>query len=133
MERFDEGAGIIHFDLPLNGEWSDVANVAELGSLDGRNAAMTENERRLIDLLEKALKGDLEKGIREFEEYYWPFERGVLPWDSELDRAIHDLATELEFFEPDSNRRLHPFYEHDELRNKIREVLALLPSEEKSD
>jgi hypothetical protein len=70
---------------------------------------MTENERRLLSLLGEALSGDLEKGIRTFEEYYWPFERDVLPWDSDLDRPIHDLATELEFFEPDETRRMHPF------------------------
>lgn len=90
---------------------------------------MTTNERRLIDFLKNALNGDLEKGIREFEEHYWPFERDVLPWDSDLDRAIHDLATELDLFEPDSKQRIHPLYGHDELRNKIREVLALVPSE----
>lgn len=97
---------------------------------------MNEHERRLIGLLDKALNGDLEKGIREFEEYYWPFERDVLPWDSELDRAIHELASDLEFFEPDANRRrrMHPFfYGHDELRNKLREVLALVPSSEQSE
>ena len=93
---------------------------------------MNEHERRLVGLLHNALNGDLEKGIREFEEYYWPFERDVLPWDSDLDRAIHELATDLEFFEPDAKRRMHPFYGHDELRNKIREVLALVPSGEKS-
>ena len=30
MERFDEGAGIIHFDLPLNSEWSDVTAIIEI-------------------------------------------------------------------------------------------------------
>jgi hypothetical protein len=94
---------------------------------------MTEDERRLVGLLEKALNGDLEKGIREFEEYYWPFERDVLPWDSDLDRAIHDLATDLEFFEPDPKRQIGGFYGHDQLRKKIREVLALVPSHQKSD
>jgi hypothetical protein len=94
---------------------------------------MTENERRIVALLEKSLNGDLETGIRQFEEYYWPFERDGLPWDSDLDRAIHDLAAELEFFEPDAARRMHPFFGHDELRNKIRIVLALVPLCEKCD
>jgi hypothetical protein len=93
---------------------------------------MTKDERRLVDLLEKALEGDLEKGIKEFEEYYWPLQRGILPWESDLGRAIHELASDLEFFEPDAKRRLHPFYGPDELKNKIRDVLVLMPSKQKS-
>jgi hypothetical protein len=30
VERFDDGGGIIHFDLPLNGQWSDVTAVIEI-------------------------------------------------------------------------------------------------------
>ena len=58
---------------------------------------MNDHERRLVGLLDNALNGDLENGIKEFEEYYWPFERDVLPWDSDLDRSIHELASDLNF------------------------------------
>lgn len=30
VERFEDGSGVIHFDLPLNGEWSDVTAVIEI-------------------------------------------------------------------------------------------------------
>jgi len=33
IERFADGGGIIHFDLPLNGEWSDVTAIIEIKEL----------------------------------------------------------------------------------------------------
>jgi hypothetical protein len=30
LERFDAGGGIVHFDLPLNGAWSDLTAVIEI-------------------------------------------------------------------------------------------------------
>jgi hypothetical protein len=33
IERFADGDGIIHFDLPLNGEWSDVTAIIEIKEL----------------------------------------------------------------------------------------------------
>jgi len=88
---------------------------------------MNEHERYLVKLLGDALEGDLEEGIRKFEDYYWPPERDVLPWDTDLGRAIHDLASELKYFEPKAEWRTDPdLYDHDELRRRIREVLSLV-------
>jgi len=91
---------------------------------------MKDHEQRLIRLLCDALEGDLEKTIKEFEAYYWPLEEEAVPWDSQLGEAIHNLAGDLEYFEPKEEWRTDPIlYDHDELRRRIRQVLALAPSE----
>jgi len=30
IEWFDDGSGVAHFDLPLNGEWSDVTAIIDI-------------------------------------------------------------------------------------------------------
>ena len=30
VEWFDDGSGVAHFDLPLNGEWSDVTTIIDI-------------------------------------------------------------------------------------------------------
>jgi hypothetical protein len=62
---------------------------------------MTDHERHLVNLLRRAFDGDVEKGIKEFEAYYWPVVEEV-PWDSKLGEAIHTLAEDLEYFEPNA-------------------------------
>ena len=90
---------------------------------------MNEHERQFVLLLRNALEGDVEKGIKEFEAYYWAI-GDVVSWDSELGRAIHELASEIEYFEPKKEWRTYPIlYDHNELRRRIRQVLALAPSD----
>ena len=90
---------------------------------------MNEHERHLVSILRNTLDGDLEKGIKQFEEYYWPLEEDAVSWDSKLGEAMHNLADQLEYFEPKEEWRTESIlYDHDELRRRIREVLALVPS-----
>ncbi len=36
VDRFDDGhRGVVHFDLPLNGVWSDVTAILEFSEVDG--------------------------------------------------------------------------------------------------
>lgn len=90
---------------------------------------MNQHEQQLVRLLRNALEGDVEKRIKEFEAYYWPLDRDLVSWDSELGQAIHELASDIEYFEPKEEWRTDPIlYDQDELRRRIRHVLALAPS-----
>lgn len=89
---------------------------------------MNEHERHLVTLLRNALDGDLEKEIKRFEAYYWSINEAV-SWDSKLGEAIHILAGDLEYFEPKAEWRTDPIlYDHEELRRRMRHVIALAPS-----
>jgi hypothetical protein len=91
---------------------------------------MNEHERHLVSLLRTALDGDLEKEIKQFEAYYRSLEGDAVPWDSKLGETMHNLADQLEYFEPKAEWRTDPIlYDHDELRRRIRQVLALVPSD----
>lgn len=96
---------------------------------------MNDTERELLSLLKGALNGDIEQGLRRFDELYRGSDECAVPWDTKLGEAIHDFAAEVEYFEPkeEARRVSDIFYGPDELRERIRKLLAARPSEHGSE
>ncbi len=87
---------------------------------------MTEIEQKLVKLLRNSLSGDLIVGIEEFEKYYWALSDELLNWNSELGKAINDIAESLEYFEKSEEQRDHQsLFGPEELVKRIESVLVI--------
>ena len=88
---------------------------------------VNEHETRLLALLRAALDEYPEAAIRKFEDYYWALPQQSIPRDTELGNALHEFASDLEYFELKEERRRGSsiLYGPDELQRIICHILAL--------
>jgi hypothetical protein len=94
--------------------------------------AANEHERHLLKLLAGALENGLENGLRQFDEYYASNGSDSVAWDTRLGDAIHEFASETDYFETREEWRKASaiLYGPDELRERILRLLALAAGSE---
>ncbi len=95
---------------------------------------MNDHEKVLVDLLAAAPPGKPDQPLKAFEKYYWLLDEEAIPWDTPLGKALHDFADAIEFFEPDEAAREEAgiLFGEEELASKIKGVLKVVPSDQKS-